>query len=290
MNRINVCLVRVIRAAAVSLVLASGACTRGPEERQQSSQRGKGLVDNVQSTKQLDVAYGDYEPYTIEDPNTKIVTGFSAEILERVAKDLGCKVVWHRVNWDTMSADLKRGQFDIIADPIFQTVSRAPEFAFSEPYTYFADGIVVVKAGDNRFKNLDDLDKPGIKVSVGLGQASETIVKARFKHAMIESTPVGSDNMQIFGAVLTGRSDAAVADAVNATKFIEAHPKQFKAINLQTPPVFIPAGFALEKGDLEGANFMNVAINYLRTTGELDQLARKYRIPSSLKAGAQTTP
>jgi len=89
-------------------------------------------------------------------------------------------VVWHRVNWDTMSADLKRGTYDVLADPIFLTIPRAPDFAFSEPYAYFADGIGMVKKGDRRFKQLDDMDRSGLKISVGQGQATEALLRARF--------------------------------------------------------------------------------------------------------------
>ena len=38
----------------------------------------------------------------------------------------------------------KVGKLGIIADPIFQTILRAREFSFTEPFAYFADGIAVL--------------------------------------------------------------------------------------------------------------------------------------------------
>ena len=80
------------------------------------------LLDRIEKTGVLDAGYGVYPPYTQEDPNTKQVSGYSVEIIETICIELNCKVVWHRLNWNTMSADLKRGEYDVIADPIFETI------------------------------------------------------------------------------------------------------------------------------------------------------------------------
>ena len=141
-----------------------------------------GLLERIDKTGELHAGYGVYPPYTMEDPNTKQVSGYSIEVIEQIAKELKCKVVWHRLNWNTMNADLQRGEFDVIADPIFITIPRAREFSFTEPYAYFAEGIAVVKINDNRFTNIDDLDQPGIRIAVGQGWASETFIKIGRAH------------------------------------------------------------------------------------------------------------
>src|ERR1700690_895871 len=166
--------------ALASIVLATLAflrsCgnSRSTIDRAVSASR-PGLLDSIRHDRVLRVGYGVYPPYTIEDPNTREVSGFSASVIAEIAKELGCRVEWHRLSWDTMSADLKRGVFDVISDPIFATIPRAPEFSFSEPYAFFPDGIAVVRKDDNRFANFDSLDQLGIKISVGLGQGSEAL-------------------------------------------------------------------------------------------------------------------
>ncbi|MBA7695854.1 hypothetical protein ES703_104494 [subsurface metagenome] len=179
-----------------------------------------------------------------------------------------------------MSADLKRGEYDVIADPIFQTIPRAPEFAFTEPYAYFADGIAVVRIDDNRFSKFSDFDQEGIKINVGQAQASEALVRARFTKAEILPVSVPIDNMQIFNGVLSGRTDAAIADAPNAIRFVEEHPNQVKTLFLDNPPAYMPAGFALRPSDTKGAEFLTVSIRYLQATGILEDIASKYELPS----------
>lgn len=242
-----------------------------------------GILEKINQTGELHVGYGVYPPYTIEDPNTQKVSGFSVDIIEHIAKELKCKVVWHRLNWNTMSADLKRGEFDVIADPIFQTIPRAPEFSFSSPYAYFADGIAVVRKGEKRFKSFEDLDQEGIIINVGQGQASEALTTARFRKADIQPVSASTDNMQIFAGVLSGRADVAVADLPNAKRFVDEHPGEVEALWMDNPPAYMPAGFALRPTDTKGAEFFSVAIQYLETTGILDGIAAKYDLPSVTK-------
>lgn len=236
-----------------------------------------GLLDRIEKG-ELRAGYGGYPPYTQEDPNTKKVSGFSVDVIEEIGRQLHIKVVWQRFNWNTMAADLKRGSFDVIADPIFFTIPRAREFAFSSPYAYFADVIPVVRANENRIKKFDDLGQANFRVAVGKGFAAETILKARLPKANLISVPVSTDLLQLYNMVLAGRADAAVNDAGDAERFVKAHPGEVKALWLDNPPAYTPAGFVVRRGDLAGAEFLSVALKSMEATGVLDALARKHGI------------
>jgi cyclohexadienyl dehydratase len=274
--------------AVIALALAIAPNVRGPAVAVAvlPAQGGTaGLLDQIDRTNVLNAGYGVYPPYTQEDPNTKSVSGFSVEVVNEIAKGLGCKIAWHRLNWNTMSADLKRGDFDLIADPIFLTVPRAREFAFSEPYAFFADGIVVVRAGDRRFASFDDLNRPGITVSVGQGWGSETLARDRLDKPRIVAVQTGTDLLQVFNDVVSGRADAAVADGADAERFAKEHAGKVQVLGLDHPPASMPAGFALRPSDLRGAEFLNACLRNLRSTGVLDRLAKKYGIrPAEIAA------
>jgi L-cystine transport system substrate-binding protein len=238
-----------------------------------------GVLARLSSTGEIDAGYGVYPPYSIEDPNTRKVSGFSVDLMEEIARQLGAKVVWHRINWDTMSADLKRGEFDVIADPIFQTIPRAPEFAFSDVYARFPDGIGVVRKNETRFPTFESVDQQGVTVNVGLGQASEALVRSRFTLATIAPVPATTDNMRIFQDVLAGRADIAIADLPNAERIVQEHSDQLKLLWADDAPASMPAGFALRPTDADGARFFSVALRYLNDTGVIDALRRKYNLP-----------
>lgn len=242
-----------------------------------------GLLSRIDKTSEMHVGYGVYPPYTQENPNTKQVSGFSIEIIEHIAKELKCKVVWHRLNWNTMSADLKRGEFDVIADPIFQTIPRAREFAFTAPYAYFADGIALVRKDDNRFTDFASLDQEGITITVGQGWASETLIRTRFTKPKIVSVQTATDLLQVFNEVVGGRADVAIADGASVQRFAEEHQNTVKVLWLDAPPAFMSAGFALKPSDASGAEFLTVCLRNLDSTGVLDALARKHGVVVSPK-------
>ena len=271
-----------IALALIALLLSGLAFYRsGRTSRPPDIVEVPGLLAKIERTGELHAGYGVYPPYTQEDPNTKQVTGLSVELIEQIAKELKCKVVWHRLNWNTMSADLKRGEYDVIADPIFQTIPRAREFAFTEPYASFADGIAVVRKDDNRFNSFESLDRDGITIAVGQGWASETLVRTKFVKPNIVSVQTTTDLLQVFNEVISGRADVAIADGADAERFVQEHAAVVKALWLDNPPAFAPAGFALRPTDVSGAEFLTVSLRYLRGLGVIDALAQKYKTQPS---------
>jgi ABC-type amino acid transport substrate-binding protein len=240
-----------------------------------------GLLGQIEAKGRIDAGYGVYPPYTQEDPNTKAVGGLSVELVEAIGRELKVPVKWHRFNWNTMAADLKRGEFDVIADPIFQTVPRAREFTFSDPYAVFPDGIAVVRRDERRFSSWSDMNRAGVKIAVGQGWASETIARNMLSKATIQPVQTTTDLLQVFNEVIAGRADIALADAADAERFSKENAKDVKMLFVDNPPVRVPAGFALRPGDITGAEFINVSIRYLRALGSLDALADKYGISRS---------
>ena len=274
----NIALILALVSIVFSLYLL---VQKSNESTNLANKQIPGLLERIDETGKIHAGYGVYPPYTNEDPNTKEVSGFSIDLMNQIAKELSCDVEWHRINWNTMSADLKRGEFDVIADPIFQTIPRAREFSFTEPYAYFADGIAVVKKKDNRFKKFKDLDRADLKIVVGQGWASEAFVKANLTKPEIISVQTSSDLLQVFNEVLTGRADVAVADGADAERFVKEHVNEMKALWLDDPPAFMPAGFALRPSDNEGAEFLTICLRNLRATGVIAGLAKQYKITTT---------
>jgi len=232
----------------------------------------------------LVVAYGGYPPYTQEDPKTGTVTGLSVDLVNEIAAQLNVKVVWKKINWNTMAADMKRGEVDFIADPIFETIPRAREFSFTEPYSYVPSAIGVIRKGSKAYGSLDDLNDPSVKIAVGQGTAEETLLRVRAPKADIIGVQIGSDTAAAANLILSGRADIAILTLSDANRFMAAHPEKLEALWESNPPAFMPAGFALQLNDQLGAAFLNVAIRNLRYTGAIDSLAKRYQIEDDFKA------
>lgn len=240
-----------------------------------------GLIYSIDKTKKIRAGYGVFPPYSQEDPVTGKVTGINIDIINEIARQIGVSVEWKRFNWNTMSADLKRGEYDILADSVFQTPMRGREFSFTEPYAYFAIGIGVVKHGEKRFSTFNNIDKAGIKVAVGQGFAEETFLKSRISKAEILSVPSQEDTAAPINYVLTGRADIAIVNLEDAKRFVKANSKNLDILWESDPPAYIPSGFALKYNDITGTNFLNVSLRYMRTTGVLEDIFKRYNVKNN---------
>jgi ABC-type amino acid transport substrate-binding protein len=256
-----------------------GACGSGSSTQVPAT---PGIIESIDKTGTLRAGYGVFPPFSQEDPRTGQVSGVSIDIINEIARQLRVKVEWKRFNWNTMAADLKRGEYDVLADAIFQTPERGREFAFTEPYAYFAIGIGVVKNTDTRFTSFDQINTPDITVAVGQGFAEETFVKARAPHCKLLSIPASQDTAAPINAVVTGRADIAIVNTEDAKRFLAANPGNLKILWADSPPAYVPAGFALRLDDLKGAGFLDVALRNLRSTGVLATIGARYNTQKNL--------
>jgi len=274
--------------SALAMLLATLAYWNSPEDSRSSAPRqAAGIIQTIDKKGILRAGYGVFPPYSQEDPSTGKVSGVAVDIVEEIARQIGAKVEWKRFNWNTMAADLKRGEYDVLADAVFQTPARGREFLFTEPYAYFAIGIGVVKRGDNRFANFDEINDPSITVAVGQGFAEETFVKARAPEAKLLSIPSSADTALPINAVVAGRADIAVVNLEDAKRFVGANPADLRIIWDDNPPAYVPAGFALRFSDFAGKQFLDVALRNLRTTGVLQSIARRHNVESNLTPGGK---
>jgi ABC-type amino acid transport substrate-binding protein len=200
-----------------------------------------------------------------------------------MTSQLKITVRWKKFNWSTMSADMKRGEIDLVADPIFGTIPRAREFTFSEPFAFVPTGIGLIKKGGKRLASFFDLNDPSIKVAVGLGLAEETLLRARAPKADIIAVPVSTDTNAAANLVVAGRADVAIATLSDAKRFLAANSGRLEGLWMDNPPAHMPAGFIVRYGDVFGADFLTVAVRNLRYTGTISSLAKRYNIEDDFR-------
>lgn len=264
--------------ALAALGLAFLAYSHQGSSGTQAAAARPGLVENIDRLKKIRAGYGVFPPYTMEDPKTGKVSGISVDIVNEIGRQLGVKVEWKRFNWNTMKADLDRGEFDLLADAVFQTPARGREMTFTEPYAFLPIGIGVVRKGDTRFSQFDEINDARYRVAVGEGFAEETFIRARAPQAQVISIQSASDTAAPINAVLTGRADIAIVNIEDAKRFLAAHGDGLQALWTTDPPAYAPAGFVVRYGDLTGAQFLNAGLRNLSSTGVISSIMRRYGV------------
>ena len=234
------------------------------------------LVD-IRNNRLLRVGFEGYPPYTIQNPNDQTMSGYSVDLVNTIAEQAGWRVQWIKTSPDTKIIDLKAGKFDVMVEPIFATIARAKEVAFTQPYASFGYASAIVKKGDGRFKSFSDLNKEGLIVAVRQGYTDESYAKKQLPKALVRPMKVDDVN-QIFLEVLSGKADVALTDTEDVKSFYKAHPKEVDTLFINPPPAQVPAGFIVREDDITLVDFFNTALNYLKANGVLDNLDAKYGV------------
>jgi cyclohexadienyl dehydratase len=255
-----------------------------PRPQVGSAPERSSALTQIAARQTLRIGYEGYPPYTITDPATQKLSGFSVDLAEELAREAGWKVEWVKTSPETKVPDLEAGKFDLMTEPIFRTIPRATRVTFSRPYAYFADAVGVVKKGDQRFKSIDDLNHSEVKIAVRQGYTDQQFAKDNLPEATVRALKV-DDASQIFLEVMLGRADVVLTDLEQAKAFVAAHSDEVELRFNDPAPAYIPAGFMLRQGDFALYNFVNSSLDYLEANGALTRLNKKYGITPTTPPG-----
>lgn len=168
------------------------------------------LLDRVRKSGVLRVGTtGDYYPYSFRNLKNGGFQGYEVTVAERLAADLGVKLLLVQATWPTLVAGLLARKYDIAATGVTVTPERAKAVAFSKAYLRPAFVPLILKKDADRFKGWDDLDQLGVTIAVQQGTAPETMARKVFTRARILSV---ADPVIDFTEVLAGRAQAAFTD------------------------------------------------------------------------------
>lgn len=270
--------------AALALAVSIYAFVSGGrgESRPSGAPVGESTFGRIQRTGVLRAGYGGFPPYTIVDPSqpdpNMRVRGFVVDMVAQIASRHvpPLRVEWHNLDWDTLKGDMLSMKFDFLADAVYQTIPRASDFAFTEPFSYFGIAAAVVRKGDRRFKKFEDLDRADITIAVAQGWTSTEYAQRQLSKPKFKPIIVGKDAFIQLDDVLLGRADVALQDVPTVFQYVKAHADRVEALWLENPPSWVAAGFLTRKLDTDLREFLNASIRILKTDGTLKDLDRKW--------------
>lgn len=155
---------------------------------------------------------GDYQPFSFRD-SSGALTGFDVAVAQRLGQDLGRPVTIVLFRWPDLVPQLRADGFDIAMSGVTIQADRAVDAVFSRPYAI--DGAVaVIRRGDQqRWRRVDDLDRPGTRIAVNAGGHLEQVARRRFVHARVTAV---ADNTELPKLLRRGETDAVVSDQLEA--------------------------------------------------------------------------
>ncbi len=212
-------------------------------------------------------------PYVEADPNDPAkVVGFDVEVAGLLASRLGLRPRFVSVQFTSIDASVKRGDFEVGLSGIEDTPARRATLATTVPYYEFREVLTVRAADRDRYRGLADLR--GRRVgTLGGTIAYEMLLTAQAGQGVVAVSY--DDDVHPYSDLLMGRLDAVLLDHVLAEKAMRLHE------GLATQPEALAIGHYI--GVLAPANAalrdrMNQILLAAMRDGTLEEIFRRYNI------------
>src|SRR5262245_36951449 len=181
--------------------------------------------------------------------------GFDIDALELLGKALGgVRIDLVKMTFGTMLPDLLSDKFDIAMSGMGRTLERARVATFSRPYMRYGKLMIIRAADRDKYKTLEDLDKPGNLIGHNIGGLNDRFANTRFKQAKAAGYP---SNALAFADLIAGKVEAQVADSTSAV-YLAAKDPRVVAMSPQNvvDPVYV--AILIRREDQTLQNFINI--------------------------------
>ena len=175
---------------------------------------------------------GDYKPFTYLNPETKQFEGIDIDMARSLAKALGVEAQFVKTSWPTLMADFTEGKFDVAMGGVSVNLDRLKKGLFTIPYLVDGKAPIARCEDKEKFKELSDIDRPGVRVIVNPGGTNERFAKEKLGQASLTVYP---DNVTIFDQIAEGKADIMVTDASETMLQQKLHPGRLCALRPDRP-------------------------------------------------------
>ena len=216
---------------------------------------------------------GDYRPLSFREEDGTY-WGFGIEMAKEMAKSLGVEIKFVQTSWPTLTADVlaEPQMFDLAIGGITITDARRETMLMSEGYLANGKTILCRAEEADRFRTLEDLDKPEVRVMVNPGGLNEKFAKANLTHATII---VHQKNEEIPALVAEGEADVMITEITEAPYYVQTDPR-LAAPLLGQPFTHGEIGVLMQKGQEDLLQTVNSTIRRMKSDGSLRRLHEKY--------------
>lgn len=257
-----------------ALLLIGASATIIPGCNKESVTVSQPTIDRIrQSGFLLAGTTGDYHPLTFLEPDGSY-TGFGIEVAEAIAKQLGVGISFVPTSWPTLTDDVleEPQKFDLAIGGITITDKRLETMLMSEGYLANGKTILCRRADADRFKSLEDIDKPEVRVMVNPGGTNELLAREKLTHATII---VHQSNLEIPSLIAEGEADIMITEITEAPYYTSIDDR-LAAPLIDQPFTHGFIGVLMRKGQDDLLEAVNRAIEKMKADGSLKLLHEKY--------------
>jgi arginine/lysine/histidine transporter system substrate-binding protein len=198
--------------------------------------------------------------------------GLDVDLARAIADDWGVAVAFVYFGYDGLYDALATQQVDLLLSALVVQVERTRDFAYSE--SYFNAGEILITTPASGVKRMADLNGRTLAVELGsLGHVEATVWARRLANFKVVAYNTADEALT---AVAAGEADAALVDSVSGRLYLrqETRLQITDAAVTQEP---YAAVVRIEDAILLAR--LNQTLGRLQTTGELEQITRRWLDP-----------
>ena len=252
------------------LVIGASLISCGTQKRMS----GTPVIDRIQERGTLLVGTtGDYRPLSYKEPETGEYWGFGIDVAGEIAKEIGVSISYVPTSWPTLSADVLNPElFDFAIGGITITNARLETMDMSEGYLCNGKTILCRKEDAGKYKSIEDLDKPEVRVMVNPGGLNEKFARANLPSCTLI---VFEKNEEIPSKVAEGEADVMITEITEAPWYVQ-NDSRLAAPLLESPFTRGQIGVLMRKGQDDLLKKINSKIQEMKASGKLKELHDKY--------------
>ena len=216
---------------------------------------------------------GDYRPLSFCEPDGTY-WGVGIEVAKEIASQLGVVPEFRKTSWPTLIADVltEPQLFDLAIGGITITDTRRETMLMSDGYLANGKTFLCRASEASRYKSLDDIDMPEVRVIVNPGGLNEKFANENLIHATIIVHP---NNEEIPTLIAEGEADVMITEITEAPYYVQTDPR-LAAPLLNEPFNHGEIGVLMQKGQEDLLQMVNNVIRQMKKDGSLRKLHEKY--------------
>ena len=215
---------------------------------------------------------GDYKPFTYLNPKTGEFEGYDIDAMKELAKSLGVEVRFVQTSWPTLMSDLLADKFDIAAGGVTRNTDRQKKAFVTEGYIQFGKAPLIRAEDKDKYKTLEDINKPSVRIGLNPGGTNETFVRTYLKNATVTMV---ENNLDIPGLVANGTYDVMITDTLEAMVYEKADKRLYAALT-DNPFTKSEKAYMIHRGDFIFASYLDVWMDEMKLQGKFDALYHKW--------------
>lgn len=216
---------------------------------------------------------GDYRPLTYREADGTY-WGFGIELADTFANRLGVSVQFVPTSWPTLTADVlaEPQRFDLAMGGITITDARRETMLMSDGYLANGKTILCRTEDTARFRSLEDIDRPEVRVMINPGGTNEQFAREHLTHATLI---VHQQNEEIPTLIAEGEADVMITEITEAPWYVQNDPR-LAAPLIDEPFTHGEIGVLMRCGLEDLLRFVNQVIAQMKADGSLRRLHEKY--------------